>query len=262
MSIRGFLLGESTGACPYISGNLATHERLVAESLGERDLEELLAAGYRHFGNYFFRPVCSGCHLCVPLRVTLTDYRFPRSGRRLLNRNARFSVTLERPHPSPEAFELYLAHKLRFEPPPSDGSRESYEEFVDTFFQPLPFAYQLSVFDGTKLIAVSHLDMTDSLISAVYCYYDDRYRRESLGSYAVFKEIEIGLKRNLDFVYLGYYVGRNAHMSYKIRFRPNQILREEGLWEDLLDTNENFNDNIEELGGIEFIPKHRLKGGH
>ena len=55
-----------------------------------------------------------------------------------MNRNARFLVTVERPHPSHEAYELYLDHKRRFELPPGARAQESYEEYVETFFQPFP----------------------------------------------------------------------------------------------------------------------------
>jgi arginine-tRNA-protein transferase len=235
---------------------------MIVESLSDSDLEELLAAGYRHFGTHFFRPVCSPCHKCLPLRIPLSDYCFSRSGRRLLRRNTRFFVTLTPPFPTFAAYELYLKHKERFDLPRDERRQESYHDFVDIFFHPFPFAYQLSVYDGDRLIAVSHLDMTASVISVVYCYYNDRYTRESLGSFAVYREIEIGLKRNLDFVYLGYYIPENRHMRYKVRFRPNQVLREEDRWEDLLDTGGNLQNTIEELGEIAFIPTHRLKGGH
>jgi arginine-tRNA-protein transferase len=262
MSIRGYLLGESTTLCPYISGNRSTNEQLLIENLDDSDLEALLAAGYRHFGTYFFRPVCSLCHKCLPLRIPVGDYRSSPSAKRALRRGARFRVTLERPHPTPEAHALYLKHKERFAAPPGSPDEESYATFSETFFHPFPFSFQLSVYDGEKLIAVSHLDMTDSVVSAVYCYYDDSYRRESLGSFAIFKEIDLAVERNLDFVYLGYYIRENPHMSYKARYRPNQVLREEGNWQDLLDIGGNIHDNIEELGEITFIPKHRLKGGH
>ena len=262
MSIHGLLLGESSGNCPYITGNRSTTEQMIAESLSDSDMEKLLAAGYRHFGAYFFRPVCSRCHKCLPLRIPLAGYRFSRSGRRSLHRNVRFRVALEPPRPTFAAYELYLKHKERFELPWDEPRQDSYHDFVDTFFRPFPFAYQLSVYDGDRLIAVSHFDMTDAVISAVYCYYDDRYVRESLGTFAICKEIETGLKRNLDFVYVGYYIAENRHMRYKARFRPNQVLREEGRWENLLDTGGNLQNTVEELGEITFIPKQRLKGGH
>ncbi|HUX19695.1 MAG TPA: arginine-tRNA-protein transferase, partial [Spirochaetia bacterium] len=150
MSIRGYLLGESSMACPYISGNSATNEQLVIESLDDSDLEGLLASGYRHFGNYFFRPVCSLCHKCLPLRIPVADYRASSSARRTLGRSARFLVTLERPHPTSEAHALYLKHKKRFAEPPGGPSEESYDDFVGTFFHPFPFAYQLSIFDGKR----------------------------------------------------------------------------------------------------------------
>jgi leucyl-tRNA---protein transferase len=259
MSVRGYLLGESQGACPYIAGNNAVHEQLVVDAIDEEELDALLAAGYRHFGSYFFRPVCAFCHQCVPLRIPVDRYAFPRSGRRLLNRGKRFLVTLEHPRPSHDAYKLYLRHKLRFAEPGERRQEERYEDFVETFFHPFAFSYQLSIYDDGRLISVAHLDMTSSSISAIYCYYDDRYTRESLGSLSIFREIEIAKERGLKWVYLGYYVAANRHMSYKARYAPNEVLLEEGKWIKLLDPGESFHDNIDKTGKVEFIPKSRLR---
>lgn len=254
MSIIGYLIPESSDRCPYLAGRTATMEHFMAESLAEEDLDGLLETGYRHFGAYFYRPICRLCHQCVPVRVALSDRGFSPSERRILSRGRRFTIRLERPHPSHEAYELFLAHKERFEP----TAAESYRDFTRSFFHPQPWAYQLSIHDGERLVAVSHVDITKRSISAVYCYYDDRYRRESLGSLAICKELEIGRERGLSYLYLGYYVAENRHMRYKARFRPNQALLEEGRWVDWLDSRADFGDN--NIDKLEFLPRHRLRG--
>ncbi len=139
----------------------------------------------------------------MPLRIPLAGFSFSKSGRRVLARGAKFVTVLEPPKPSTEAFELYRKHKRRFK----DSYSEKDLEFeFQTFFHPFPFSLQLSVRDGSRLVAVSHLDATKNALSAVYCYYDDSYTRESLGTFAINKEIEIGLERGASFLYLGYYV--------------------------------------------------------
>jgi arginine-tRNA-protein transferase len=253
MSVPGFLLPETTTDCPYLSGRAFTSESFVADKLTESDMEGLLADGYRHFGAYFYRPICKLCHQCVPLRIPLSDFSFSKSGKRVLARGAKFITALERPQPSNEAFELYRKHKRRFQ----DGHAEKELEFeFQAFFQSFPFSFQLSVRDGSRLVAVSHLDVTENALSAIYCYYDDSYTRESLGTFAINKEIQIGRERGASFLYLGYYVAENRHMSYKSRFHPSQVLVQEGHW---LDYRDGKGKVLKDDKEIEFVPKTRLQ---
>ncbi|RKX78195.1 MAG: hypothetical protein DRP87_06940 [Spirochaetes bacterium] len=221
--------------CPYFDRN-STIEHFIVDQLSVDDLDFLLERGYRHFGRYVFRPVCGDCHSCIPLRIPLAGFTFPRSARRLFNRASHFRIELTEPIPSKETYALYSIHKKRFKDSPPD----TYMDYLETFFTPLPGNYQLSIYDNNRLIAVSHIDITERALSAVYCYYDDSYRRESPGTLSIFKEIEIAIERRLRFVYLGYYIRENSHMSYKSRFKPNQILLEEGKWVDFMDRQGNI----------------------
>ena len=253
MSIPGFLLPETIEDCPYLSGRAYTTENFIADKLTESDMESLLACGYRHFGAYFYRPICRLCHQCVPLRIPLSGFSFSKSGRRVLARGAKFVTALERPQPSSEAFELYRKHKRRFKD--SYAERDLEFEF-QAFFHPFPFSFQLSVHDASRLVAVSHLDVTENALSAIYCYYDDSYTRESLGTYAISKEIEIGRERGASFLYLGYYVAENRHMRYKGHFHPSQVLVQEGEWVEYRDMKGKVQKNDKE---IEFFPNQVLK---
>jgi arginyl-tRNA--protein-N-Asp/Glu arginylyltransferase len=105
---------------------------------------------------------------------------------------------------------------------------------VESFHYPFSFNYQLSIFDQDALIAVAHMDITEKSLSAVYCYYDDRYYHYSLGAFAIYKEIEIALQYDLEYMYLGYYIADNSHMNYKVRYYPNQLLVGSGEWRDYI----------------------------
>jgi arginyl-tRNA--protein-N-Asp/Glu arginylyltransferase len=228
---RGAKLEDYVSPCNYLKDQTSTMEGMLIHLVDDRMLEYLLESGYRHFGYHYFRPLCRDCHQCIPIRIGLENYRFPRSAKRLFKRNAGFSVKLERPRPSQEAHSLYLKHSRRFD----DRACQSFEEFSLSFFYPSPWAYQLSVRAGDRLIAVSHLDITANMTSAIYNYFDDAYEAASPGTFLIFKTVEMALRLKQHHVYLGYYVPGNRHMNYKTRFRPNQLLLREGEWIDYMD---------------------------
>jgi len=78
------------------------------------------------------------------------------------------------------------------------------------------------------LVSVLHLDVTGTLISAVYCYYDTRLDYRSLGTYSILAGLHLAKEFGVSHYYLGYIVSGNRHMEYKARFRPNEILTKRG----------------------------------
>jgi arginine-tRNA-protein transferase len=89
---------------------------------------------------------------------------------------------------------------------------------------------ELSVWMAERLIAVSITDVGLQCLSAVYCFFDPNYSNFSLGTLCVLKQIELAQLNHLRWLYLGYYVAANAHLSYKSNFRPHQM-RIDGQWQ-------------------------------
>ena len=225
-------INDSTTPCPYLSGREFTAENFLAPNLDGDELDRLLAKGFRHFGTYYFRPVCESCFNCVPLRVRMREFRPSRSARRLFNTNRDLRVTIGAPSPGARPFDLYRKHQLRFD----HRSSGTYEHFVRSFFTPTFGNTQLSVYSSSRLISVLHLDVTGTSMSAVYCYYDTDYTKRSLGTFSIFKALDWGRRAGISFFYLGYSVDGNRHMDYKTRFRPNEFLSD-GEWISLFDEN-------------------------
>ena len=161
------------------------------------------------------------------------------------------------PEVSPEAFELYVAHKQRFADTPTGEGVPDYGRFAESFFHPFPFSFVLRIRDGEKLICVSHFDLTSQVLSDVYCYYDLAYLSRSLGRFAIYHLIRFAQERGVPYVYLGFYLHGHPHMSYKRDIRPSQILLTEGVWTEFVDAH---NQQVLPMAFLHrgFVPRYRL----
>ncbi len=253
--MRGVTLGEQDSPCSYLPGRTATMEILILDDLDEGELSFLLSLGYRHFGTFFFRPVCPDCHACIPIRLPVGEHRFTRSERRLIKLNKRYRIEIARPIATEEKYTIYCTHKKRFA-----GERgESFSEFASSFFHDFASSYELDMYDGDRLFCVSHMDLTPSCLSAVYCYYLPEYARFSPGSFAIVREIGEAMNRSIPYVYLGFFIAENRHMRYKEGFYPNEILVTEDSWQPFRDRNNCL--SKPELIERGFVPRMRMRAG-
>jgi len=226
VKIEGYQLESTDTNCPYLENCIFTSDNLIINSIDEEGLETLLQTGYRHFGEYFFRPQCNSCKECRAIRVSVRDFNFSRSERRVLKNNKHFIVKfIDKPAPDMTYFSLYKDHKNRFK----EKETESYDNWVSSFFSVQPFNKLLEVWDGKILVAVTHLDVTSKIISAVYCYWNESYASYSPGKFSILRGIELAIDTGVEFYYLGYYIKNNRHMAYKANYKPNEIL-EDGVW--------------------------------
>ncbi|MCK5197783.1 MAG: arginine-tRNA-protein transferase, partial [Spirochaetales bacterium] len=172
MVVEGYHLEQTETKCPYLENRLFTSNNLIINIIDEEGIEAMLEAGYRHFGAYFFKPECTTCHECLPIRIPIKDFGFSRSEKRVLKRAAHFKVVfIDNPVPDMTKFNLYKDHKKRFE----EADLESYENWVSSFFSDQSFNKSMEIRDGDTLVAVIHLDVTGRIVSAVYCYWNEAY---------------------------------------------------------------------------------------
>ncbi len=227
MVVEGYHLEQTETKCPYLENRLFTSTNLIINIIDSEGIEALLESGYRHFGVYFYRPECSGCNECRPIRIPVKGFQFSRSEKRVINRASQFKVILnDNPLPDMNKFDLYSAHKKRFK----EVDLESYDNWESSFFSDQSFNQIMEIRDGDELVAVTHLDVTERIISAVYCYWNEDYASLSPGRLSILKGIQMAMEAGAEYYYLGYYIKDNKHMSYKVNFRPNQILKDD-IWQ-------------------------------
>ncbi len=94
------------------------NEEFFADAVTPRQIDLLLADGWRHFGTHFFRynlGVYEGeIRRVLPLRVRLADFSFSKNQRRVLKRNADLDVAVRPVEITAETEQLFERHKVRF----------------------------------------------------------------------------------------------------------------------------------------------------
>lgn len=221
--------------CGYYADRSATNVLLDPQSSRMRaDYAQALPLGFRRAGDHVYRPQCQNCRACVPCRLDVSSFRPDRKQRRCLKRNADLDMHETAPGFSRERHELYSRYLHHRHPGGGmdPASEEDFEQFLSTDWSPTVF---LEFRHQSRLVAVAVTDFCTSGTSAVYTFFDPDEAKRSLGIYAILRQIELTRQRQLDHLYLGYWIAGHPKMDYKAQFKPMQFLDSIG-WHESRDT--------------------------
>jgi arginine-tRNA-protein transferase len=232
VAIPFFVVSADEHPCPYLEGQTACMPlRWPRVRLSGEDFDTLLSEGDRRAGPVLYRTQCPNCAACEALRIPVARFEPTKSHRRVWKLNERdVRVEVGPPLSSPERVALYNRHRderglARSEAPISVA--EYHLQYVESCVETREIRY---VLDG-QLVAVSILDVGIRSASSVYHYFDPAFSRRSLGVYSVLKEMELCRSWNMDWYYLGLWVGECASLAYKSGYFPHQRLRG-GVWRE------------------------------
>lgn len=217
---------EPSRVCSYVASETASLEYRVFAELSPREVEILLERGWRRFGRYVFRPACTNCSKCVPIRIDVNRFRASKSQRRALRRNEHISVSVHRPEVTHQHIDLYnrwhedMTERRGWTLQQSDP-REYAQGFLTGRFSCL---HEMRYFDGDKLVGIGLLDILPNSISSAYFYHDPDWRSLGPGTFSLLCEIELAQRLELEYLYLGYWIEECPSMAYKNRFHPSDIL--------------------------------------
>ena len=180
---------------------------------------ELIQHGFRRSGGYIYRPHCPHCQECISVRIPVRKHRYSRNELRIIRRNSDIEIGVSTGRYREEHFDLYRRYinsrhndGSMANPSKSDYHRFLICDWTDTLF----FEYRLN----RILIAVAVSDLTDHGLSAVYTFFDPDYAPRSPGHFAILNQINETRQRELDYLYLGYWIRDCGKMSYKRRYKP------------------------------------------
>jgi arginine-tRNA-protein transferase len=133
-------------------------------------------------------------------------------------------MTVSDPEYSDEKLLLFNTHRTQRDLGQDDGEYHcsEYEGFLVDSCCESTIEIQFRI-EG-QLVAVSIVDCGAESFSAVYTYFDPKFGKLSLGSYAILKLLQLARQTERRYVYLGMYVAENRHLRYKARFTPQERL--------------------------------------
>jgi leucyl-tRNA---protein transferase len=217
--------------CPYLPGR--RERKLLTEISGsqaQQTYEALTLAGFRRSHRFAYRPACSGCNACTPVRVVVDRFSAGRSLRRILRANEDLTMRFVPARATAEQFALF--HRY-IESRHGDGemagmTEQEYRDMVESS----DIDTRLAEYRGTEgeLLAVCLLDWLADGPSAVYAFFEPAEVRRSLGSYVILSLIDAARGAGAAHVYLGYWIERSRKMAYKTRFRPLEGLGADGWY--------------------------------
>ena len=225
--------------CPYLDGRL--ERKVFTHLVGDQAAwlnNTLTHGGFRRSQNIAYRPACEKCSACVSVRVRVDEFAPSRSQRRVARCNRDLGGRMCETVPRPEHYSLfrdYIDHRHSgggmADMTVLDFASMVEDSYVNTRIVEYRTGGSLPAPDSGPsgdLLAVALTDILDDGLSMIYSFFDVEQERRSLGTFMILDHIELARKLGLPYVYLGYWVKRSQKMDYKVRFRPQDHLGEDG----------------------------------
>jgi len=218
--------------CSYLDDRQATTVFVdPAFTLTMQQYGQLANLGFRRSGEHVYRPECTHCRLCIPVRIPVNEFRPNRSQRRCLRRNEDLNINMVDAVFRQEHFALYRRYmSSRHAGGGMDkDDPEAYQSLIAANWCDsglIEFRLQ------QELVAVAVLDRFLQGMSAVYTFFDPELGSRSLGVYAVLTEIRMLQETEKDWLYLGYWNPQSPKMAYKSNYAPLEFFDQRG-WQKL-----------------------------
>lgn len=201
-------------------------DAFICDSVPAEVMDKVWAAGWRHFGCYFFRYSTQpdehgGTQTITPLRIGLARFSCTKSQRRVMSKNADLRHDIVPAVIDDELRDLFQRHKQRF--------IHNIPDNLETFLGPDPTTgpcecRMVRVFDGERLIAASFFDVGKQAASSVYGLFEPECSKRSLGIFTMLLEIQHCREAGLRWLYPGYATHESSAYDYKKQFRGTELL--------------------------------------
>lgn len=222
--------------CPYLPAQV---ERKLFTRLhpgdgeGEHALNAeinaaLCRAGFRRSHAVVYRPACSSCSACIPVRIPTHLFAPSRSLRRVAAHNRDLSWQRAAAEPNDELFALFTAYQTSRHGD-SDMARMTEDEFAAMLQEGRANTHLYQLRDAQGILKGCMIaDHVGDGLSAVYSFFAPDEPHRSLGTQMILSLVAEAQAQRWPFVYLGYWVAQSRKMSYKSRFKPLQFLGPNG----------------------------------
>ena len=158
----------------------------------------------------------------------MSEFQWTKSFRRVVRTNSDLTADDIEAIATVEQYRLFSSYQRKRH----EGGDMSGMDFGDyrAMIEDTPVSSRTVEFrdsDG-RLVAVMLMDRMEDSLSAVYSFFDGGETRRSLGTHMILWMIERAQALSLPYIYLGYWIEGSDKMAYKARFKPLEILGQDG----------------------------------
>lgn len=209
-------------SCSYLDDR-TSQSVLVDERFGmtQQIYSHLIERGFRRSGNMVYAPHCQSCSSCIACRVKPEEFKASRSQRRCIEMHKDTEVMIKPSVYDAKHQELYKCYL--FNRHSENASIAASNEYMEFFGSSWCDTWMVEFYIENQLAAVAVVDVMKNALSAVYTFYEPKFKHYSLGTYAVLWQIEKARELGMEYVYLGYWVENSQKMDYKKNFRPLEL---------------------------------------
>jgi arginine-tRNA-protein transferase len=209
------------------------NEEFYASQVSPAQTDKLLAEGWRHFGEHFYRYNLGyyryDIRTVYALRVNLGKFSFSKNQRRVLKKNQDLRIVIRPIEVTDEKEALFERHKIRFE----YGVPDSLYDFLSYEPATVPCeGLEVCAYRDRELLAAAFFDVGRESISSVYAMFDPGEMSRSLGILTMLLEIKYAFEKGKKFYYHGYAYEGKSFYDYKKRFRGLESYDWIGAWKD------------------------------
>jgi leucyl-tRNA---protein transferase len=222
--------GSEAQACSYLEGQDSVSVFADPDADLHNDTYSALAeVGFRRSGSHVYRPHCSECQACIPVRLPVALFTPNRKQRRTRNSPLPITVHITTPIFREEQFALYQRYLATRHAggDMDDPSPEKYMAFLSCTWSHTEF---VEFRHQGQLVAVAVQDVLSRGLSSVYCFFEPNFGALSLGHYALLWQINEAQRRELPWLFLGYWIQDCQKMVYKQEYRPIELFQN-GRWQ-------------------------------
>lgn len=219
--------------CPYLENEkeekLFTQIKNKDKNNNISHISELTRLGFRRSLTVMYRPDCSKCDACTPIRIDCKNFKPNHNFRRIIKKNQHLKASFEPPKATSEQYDLFIKYQFTRHNKSEMAKMSSvdYKQMIEEgaiSTQTIEFRTP----DKT-LIAAMLIDILDDGYSAIYSFFNPKYHKQSLGTFMILQLISEAKNHNLPYIYLGYHIKNSQKMEYKSRFTPLEKYRN-GHW--------------------------------
>ncbi|TVT50423.1 MAG: arginyltransferase [Sedimenticola thiotaurini] len=182
----------------------------------------LINQGFRRSGEMIYRPDCKTCQGCISLRIPVAQFKPRRNQRRIWKRLYDSCAITELPAEfDPAHFSLFKRY-INTRHPGGDMSAMTEADYINFIGSRWAESRIFAFHQDKKLLAISVTDLLQDGLSAVYTFFDPDFEQLSLGTFSLLWQIEECKRRNLTWLYLGYWIEACQKMAYKNQYHPHE----------------------------------------